>query len=306
MYYPGLRSRVGQFSIGLAFSSNGIEWKKYENNPIINREIINKEWIKNTYNPRVCYDGNEYFMLISGFDGAYANTGIYFSKDGIKWFDYCQNPILCVGKSEDWDGTKVVPAGICKVDSIWYIFYIGINLSLSNSQSIGFALSKDRIRWWKYGGNPILSISTPGTWDDYNLGGGTVLFHDNKFHLWYCAQNYFSGQWQIGYATSIFEPSKLSNITIEMSSQDGFRYLRKIYFGFGKGINAKVSIFNYSGILVKTFSKDNTNSRLDTIEWDGKDEAGKLLSDGIYFCSIKQFRKEILEKSSIKKLLLIK
>jgi hypothetical protein len=43
------------------------------------------------------------------------------------------------------------------------------------------------ISWIKYTGNPVLS-GTEGQWDQNIDFIGSVLFHDNQYHMWYSAK----------------------------------------------------------------------------------------------------------------------
>jgi predicted GH43/DUF377 family glycosyl hydrolase len=306
LYYTGYKSSTDKRSIGLALSSDGIRWQKYNNNPVLEGASILPAWDRDIEYPNVYFDGTKYWMWYSGSDRTKSQTGLAISTDGIHWEKSNSNPVLSNGPSGAWDENDAGCGAICKIDSLFYMMYLGTGDGVEKTTSIGIAVSVDGISWNKSVSNPVMRPSKATSWEDYRLGRGALLFRDNKFHFWYCSQNYSSGIWQIGYATSLAESSILNDLMIKLSSDDGFRYLRRINFGFGKGTNIKFNIFNYLGIKVKTFSQENANSRPDSIEWDGKDDMGNVLPDGIYLCSINQYRNETLEKSVAKKLLLIK
>jgi predicted GH43/DUF377 family glycosyl hydrolase len=306
MYYTGYQSSTDKRSIGLALSADGITWQKYSNHPILEGASSLPAWDRDIEFPNVYFDGTKYWMWYTGSDRVKSQTGLAISADGIHWEKSNSNPVLKNGPSGTWDENDAGCGAICKLDTLFYMIYLGTGFGSYETVSLGVAVSVDGINWNKSVSNPVMRPSQTTSWEDYRFGRGTLLFKDNKFHFWYCAQNYSSGIWQTGYATSLFDPSKLNDTTVALSSDDTFRYMRRINFGFEKEINAKVKIFNSVGIIVKTFSKGNATSIIDSIEWDGKDDMGNVLPDGIYLCSIKQYRNETLEKSVAKKLLLIK
>jgi predicted GH43/DUF377 family glycosyl hydrolase len=315
MYYTGRRYDSDKFnpdkySIGLAISKDGFKWEKYQKNPVISCSSEPTSWKKKVYYPQVKFDGGKYWMWYSANDGIYDNTAFAISGDGRRWNEFSNNPVLKTGNSDAWDATKVGVGGICKVGSIWYLFYNGINLSISSNQTIGFATSIDGIHWNKYHGNPILSISTPGKWDDNNLGGGTVLFHDNKFHFWYSGQKYYNGEWQIGYATSNSEYSQQRkvnppNIRFVHDYPIPFNSLAKIEFIVREKCRVKIYIFSTHGKIMRRLIDDEKEPECYISNWDGNDVSGNVLSNGVYFYRIDFYVNGKLSTSTLHKILLI-
>jgi predicted GH43/DUF377 family glycosyl hydrolase len=315
MYYTGRRydsdkSNPDKYSIGLAISVDGFNWEKYQKNPVVNCSSEPTSWKKRVYYPQVKYDGEKYWMWYSANDGTYDNIAFAISENGKEWSEFSNNPVLGPGKSDAWDATTICISGISNVDSIWYLFYTGINLSISSNKTIGFATSIDGIHWNKYYGNPILSISTPGKWDDYNLGGGTVLFHNNQFHLWYSGVNYNSGVWQIGYATSEYKYTraallKSSSISFFQNYPDPFRPLSKIEFNISKNGRVKIVIHDVSGYVIRCLMDEEKEPGAYALNWDGFNNDGILAPDGIYLYSIDILNLGGPSTLEVKKILLI-
>lgn len=63
----------------------------------------------------------------------------------------------------------------------------------------------------------------------------------------------------------------------------------------------QLNIYNSVGQLVKFFSIPNDNSRLSTIVWSGDDNAGRKLSDGVYFIHLLTGDREISGKVTLMK-----
>ncbi|MBC8526237.1 MAG: T9SS type A sorting domain-containing protein [Candidatus Cloacimonetes bacterium] len=60
-----------------------------------------------------------------------------------------------------------------------------------------------------------------------------------------------------------------------------------ISYSLLKPSDVEISIYNIKGQIVKTFRIPNSESRIPNIVWDGKDENGKYLPDGLYFYKLK-------------------
>jgi hypothetical protein len=65
--------------------------------------------------------------------------------------------------------------------------------------------------------------------------------------------------------------------------------------------HVKVNIYNVKGQLVKTLVNDNMNAGKHTIVWNGRDNAGKAVSSGVYF-----YKMSAGKYSSTKKMIMMK
>jgi len=54
--------------------------------------------------------------------------------------------------------------------------------------------------WVKHSGNPVMLPGTIFDWDREFVGLGSVIYHSNKYHMWYSGGRNYS--WKIGHATS--------------------------------------------------------------------------------------------------------
>ncbi|MEA3476158.1 MAG: agmatine deiminase family protein [Candidatus Cloacimonadota bacterium] len=64
---------------------------------------------------------------------------------------------------------------------------------------------------------------------------------------------------------------------------------------------AQIKIYNVKGQLVKQLKIKNLKLKINEIVWDGKDESGKQLPNGIYFCRLSSG-----DKSAVKKMILLR
>ncbi|MCK4339004.1 MAG: T9SS type A sorting domain-containing protein, partial [Candidatus Cloacimonetes bacterium] len=59
---------------------------------------------------------------------------------------------------------------------------------------------------------------------------------------------------------------------------------------------AQIKIYNIKGQLVKNFELRTPNSELNSIVWDGKDDSGKPVANGIYFYKLTKGNKTLVKK----------
>jgi len=89
--------------------------------------------------------------------------------------------------------------------------------------------------------------------------------------------------------------------SLEQNYPNPFNPMTTIRFTLTKGENAKLSIFNTKGQLIKTLASNIRAAGTQSAIWDGKDEAGKSVASGIYF-----YRLETAQQTLTKKMLLVK
>jgi predicted GH43/DUF377 family glycosyl hydrolase len=56
--------------------------------------------------------------------------------------------------------------------------------------------------WTKYSGNPVMVPETGNSWDTVFVGLGSVIFHNNIYHIWYTGGGWHNTNFSIGHATS--------------------------------------------------------------------------------------------------------
>lgn len=192
-------SSIGDLAINVSWNqSDGITWGKYAGNPVLINGSAGSWNSENVEAPFVLFDGVEYKMWFSGFDGTKTRIGLATSSDGINWTEYSNNPVLDTGIPGEWDQNYAYSPAVIydgREYKMWYAGYDG------NSVRIGLATSPDGINWTKYSGNPVLSDGTTGTWDDGEVLTRAVIFDGENYKMWFSGHN-GNLETQIGYATS--------------------------------------------------------------------------------------------------------
>ena len=198
MWFDGFDSQ-DILQIGLATSSDGISWTKYNNNPVMSGTP--GAWDESgphtlaEHAPFVLKENGTYKMWYEGSrGGGPRQLGYAISTNGIDWFKYAGNPVLQAGpEAYDQDtaghGSVLNDGGTYK---LWY--HAGGDLGVI----IAYATSPDGYTWTKQG--PVLLPSATG-WDNKGLWGPSVLKLDSVYWMWYSAHSTQESP-AIGLATS--------------------------------------------------------------------------------------------------------
>jgi predicted GH43/DUF377 family glycosyl hydrolase len=181
-----------------------INWKKHPN-PVLTPGRLGSWEDYEVYAPFVLKDEDTLKMWYSGsksFD--VDHIGYAISTDGIQWQKHLSNPVLKVGLAGSWDAEEVIHPEISFDDTTYHMWYLGTDNPSWYGYRVGYATSPDGINWTKADSvNPVLDLGDPGEWDSATLGGHSVFFDGDTFHMWYAGCD--GPDWAngcIGYATS--------------------------------------------------------------------------------------------------------
>jgi len=193
MWYTGLGSRR---QIGLATSLDGIHWTKLSN-PVLSFGKPGDFDSEHVTYGKVLHHNNQYWMWYSGYNGTIWQIGLATSSDGVIWTKYANNPVLTVGRSNEWDAQGVIAPAIIFDGRIFKMWYNGNGTPFI--QAGGYAESADGIHWQKHQRNPIFT-PIPSIWESRTIGLNAVIFENGEYHLWYGAGGDATNA--LGYATS--------------------------------------------------------------------------------------------------------
>jgi hypothetical protein len=296
-------------AIGVAMSTNGIDWEKYENNPILMRGDSTGWEGQHIESPAVLYDEGIYKMWYTGvaYDW-YINIGYATSPDGKNWTKYWGNPVLRTGEPGSWDDVWVAVPAVRKIDNVFHIWYCGISFTdyeydlKVDTLRIGHATSTNGIDWVESPENPLLSNFDPPR-DSGGPWAPDVVFDGTEYKMFYetaCS----SGNW-ICMATApisgIEQESDLpTNVSYKMEmkiSPNPFSQTTEIRCEIsgvgsqGTGVKNEISlkIYDLSGRLIKSFpvtdysTGSDGQSPVTSVVWDGTNDLGEYVSSGLYF-----------------------
>lgn len=177
LYYVGWQTQSGQRQIGLATSTDGINWERYPN-PVVKADSLNNYQVAGC---TVVEANGAYYMYydstpINNYN--YKKINVAFSSDGIQWTTYTGNPIL--EASEQWEGIGVLAPSVLYDNGQFVMIY-----SSTDRTKFGIAFSKDGINWSK-SSNPIFTIdNTNQKWSHINYP--FLMKVGNEYKLYYTA-----------------------------------------------------------------------------------------------------------------------
>jgi sucrose-6-phosphate hydrolase SacC (GH32 family) len=96
------------------------------------------------------------------------------------------NPVLSPGEPGSWDELFVWTPQIIHHENVFYLFYLGGNVS--GRMSIGLATSMDGFHYSKFENNPVLSPDDRG-FDAFTVGPGIILKDGSTWLMYYNAQD---------------------------------------------------------------------------------------------------------------------
>lgn len=204
MWYSGQMKPYlenGRSVIGLAVSTDGINWERRPE-PVMEPDQL---WEKQAIMcPHVLYDeedGRYKMWYAAGCNHEPDAIGYAFSRDGLSWEKYMDNPSLAPDPEHLWEQHKVVAPCVVKEDGWFYMFYVG-HLHEERAQ-VGLARSRDGITGWeKHPANPLIA-PTEGEWDSVAVYKPFVMKVNGGWMMWYNGAAYEEPIWvfeQIGLA----------------------------------------------------------------------------------------------------------
>ena len=203
MWYAGVNDEnTGLYSFGYAYSSDGINWVKYEGNPILEAGPSNSWESGSPEGPTVIKDNGIFKMWYGAVDTVdngqetdyRSNIGYAWSVDGKSWEKYPDNPVLLTGDWGSWDAAVIQDPFVMKIDETYYMWYSGFpewieGTDLTGIYQIGLAYSSDGITWTKSENNPVLKKGSNGSWDDVLVGFPSIILDGDVLRMYYTGLN---------------------------------------------------------------------------------------------------------------------
>lgn len=193
MYYVATGTNAFR-QIGVAFSTDNVNWVKYPNNPILvgGPGYYDSWW---TRFPSVLFDNGTYKMWYTGH--TLTNTGQPWyiaidyatSADGVHWTKFAGNPVYGGGSS--WPNFFFRHPCVLKVTGTFVMVS-------DNSYQVSYATCPDGIKWTQ--SKAILVNPTmPSGWDNGSASFSAALLNGSKVIIWYTGgiqnthKSYFTG-----------------------------------------------------------------------------------------------------------------
>lgn len=221
MFYNGISRFPAPVGVGYATSTDGIEWTRQVDEPVLSAEAISGSNLSGNNlfvtSSLVEPDGTWvlYFYTLgdAGFTGP-GEIGRATAPAPTGPWTIDPDPLLSPGPSGSWDDVQVSGPNVLKSGDTYFMYYDG---SRSGSQSrIGLATSADGIQWEKYDdptteepafaeSDPVLGVSDQG-WDTKRVIDPNVIETSDGFEMIYMATTgsgkFAPGDFAFGLATS--------------------------------------------------------------------------------------------------------
>ena len=204
MWYTGVKS-YGVQQIGYAVSTDGINWQRYQLNPVLRVGLPGSWDAEYVGYPRIIFDGNTYRMWYFGHNNVsnpIFRIGYATSPDGIHWTKAdSANPVLPLGEPGAWDSATHAGHSYFFDSDTFHLWFVGSDdpvIIPTRRYRIGYAKSGDGITWEKHPQNPVFYGS--GSWDSLKVHNPCVIVDSSGYHMWY--QGKYGSNYRIGYTIS--------------------------------------------------------------------------------------------------------
>ncbi|OGD28228.1 MAG: hypothetical protein A2Y56_02770 [Candidatus Aminicenantes bacterium RBG_13_63_10] len=293
----------GVYGIGYATSPDGIDWTKYAGNPVM---TITEPWEQtNIEGQCVIKDETGYRMWYASYNynNDYCLLGYATSADGIHWTKHPDNPVFEPADPTEWDGYSVDEPDVHLIDGTYHMWYKGWKKPYGVAW-IGHATSSDGIRWERDPNNPVLITgNAPGAWDNFQIYRPRILLETDAdrlgrtvYKMWYSGRNY-SLIAQLGYALKFDRPEPASNDwrrKVPRITQDRIELVAEptpggtvdlTFFTPWAG-KLTLTIYDREGRKIRTLVDEPYWPGYYQAFWDRRDESGRRVPEGLYFCEI--------------------
>jgi predicted GH43/DUF377 family glycosyl hydrolase len=116
-----------------------------------------------------------------------------------QWADFSGNPILSLS-GQYYDAYGIGLPNVIFADGIYKMWYVGD--AGASKKYVLYAESNDGINWTRPLNHPVLYPGSPGSWDDYAVHPGALMYEDGMYYMFYSGFSDPYGRWDIGYAYS--------------------------------------------------------------------------------------------------------
>ena len=269
MWYTGIYSDWSAFSLGYAWSLDGISWQ-------LNEEPV----LEGASFPVMHYVGTTFHMYYTS--GWNEDIDYATSEDGFTWVKSTENnPVIERGAPGTWNDEWVTPGGLIMNNDTLHMFFDGRDGTTNNYyKRTGYAWSVDFINW-TVNDDYVFDV-VAGGWESEGVGAGTILFEDDKYKMWYTGDDTSTGA-AIGYAeieiiSSVYE----SNIVKEVSTHPNpFTTSTTIAYELQQPSTVQITIYDYLGKQLEVIQQNQSAGKQQVV-WNAEG-----LPNGVYYCVLK-------------------
>ena len=197
MYYTGYSTYTNKYNIGLATSTDGINWIKNVN-PVLTGNT--NGWDYQISSGDVVLVQNVYFLYYhaSSYSSNEYKICVATSNDGVNFIKYLDNPVLV--KTQSWEENGIARPSVIYDESQFKMVYMNTS---GSDMSLGMATSIDGKTWTKLDSNPIFGCPmTSNGWASAYVAYPCLRKIGNEYRIYYSGSNIFNQHYgKIGFVS---------------------------------------------------------------------------------------------------------
>ena len=189
LYYFGYADPYGGWHIGLATSTDGINWEKYRSPILYGQSGMEYQIAVSS----VVKDDDVYYLYYTIRNQPEYKIGLATSTDGVNWSRYEGNPIL--RNTEPWEDNGIYEASIIIENGQFKMMYMN-----TSSTAFGAAYSSDGIHWIKSNSNPFFTKeNTSNNWAADRIAYPNLIKLETESRIYYSGIKNQGGPHSIGF-----------------------------------------------------------------------------------------------------------
>jgi predicted GH43/DUF377 family glycosyl hydrolase len=186
-YVGGGLTRFQNGAIGLATSTDGVNWTKYSRNPILKPTSVDSRQISTPFVAKVETALYNMWYAARGQADPPSSSVLRIlytqSFDGTSWTT--STVVLQPSSNASaWDSGSVFSPSVFFDGFMFGMWYSALSQG-SLVPEIGYATSKDGRTWERPNANLILAAGASGSWDSGGVENPRIIFSNNGFMLYY-------------------------------------------------------------------------------------------------------------------------
>lgn len=156
-------------------SVDGIEWS-----------APSPPQLKHVYAPTILRTADRYEMWYSDVSRDPWTVRHAVSSDGINW-DVTKNPVLELDQA--WEQGRLFYPTVLRIGDVYLMWYGSYSTHRPQTTSLGFAVSRDGVTWFRHPDNPVLEPDPDRPWESHYVTSQSVMqLPDGSFRMWYASR----------------------------------------------------------------------------------------------------------------------
>ena len=186
--YSEVGYEVGPGRLGLAWSTDLVQWHRAQSEPILVPEEGGAWEQGGLYKPCLLRADDQFYLFYNAKNAApdgqawIEQTGLATSSDLIHWTREATNPVLRVGPAGGWYSKFISDPAIYRVGAGWANAFFGLGPTVAQG---GIAVSQD-LRQWQIWPEPMLPVGGPGSPDSRYAHKSSLVMHNGVLYHFYC------------------------------------------------------------------------------------------------------------------------